>query len=242
MSATDLASIPTDFYFRFALRAPRVDGIPLQAGSGSTSNAKPTSKTASMDAPLLALPPKATLPFPGALREPTPWAEVRAAWNDNGLGFSIEVSGRKGALAYETLDPEKADSVHLWIDTRDTRDIHRASRYCHGFKVGVYSTPSGLVKSIPLQEPIRRASQNAPIADRELIATRAARTSDGYRLEIFFPAEALHGFDPDENRRLGFFYRVTHPKRGSLYLALDKTFPVAEDPSLWCTLELIDAP
>ena len=54
------------------------------------------------------------------------------------------------------------------------------------------------------------------------------------------PAEALNGFDPDTNRRLGFAYQVTDPDRGDQFLGVGREFPVAEDPSLWATLELRD--
>ena len=63
----------------------------------------------------------------------------------------------------------------------------------------------------------------------------------GYRLELFFPAEVLHGFDPETNRRLGFAYAVNDPDRGEQFLGVGREFPVGEDPSLWSVLELRDA-
>ena len=57
-------------------------------------------------------------------------------------------------------------------------------------------------------------------------------------MEMFLPAEALHGFDPETNRRLGFAYLVTDPDREDQYLTVGREFPIGEDPSLWATLEL----
>jgi hypothetical protein len=56
------------------------------------------------------------------------WADVRAAWNAGGLVFSVRVSGKKRKEA------EQDDGLHLWIDTRDVHDIHRAGRFCHRFR------------------------------------------------------------------------------------------------------------
>ena len=69
---------------------------------------------------------------------------------------------------------------------------------------------------------------------------RAERTLSGWRLELFFPAESLHGFDPETNRRLGFAYQVTDPDRGDQFFGVGREFPVGEDPSLWATLRLAD--
>jgi hypothetical protein len=62
----------------------------------------------------------------------------------------------------------------------------------------------------------------------------------GWRMEVFLTAEALHGFDPETNRRLGFAYQVTDPVRGDQFLSVGREFPVGEDPSLWATLELVE--
>lgn len=59
--------------------------------------------------------------------------EVRAAWNEQGVAFSITVSGKKQAPWCRESKIEDSDGVFLWIDTRDTHNIHRASRFCHQF-------------------------------------------------------------------------------------------------------------
>ena len=86
--------------------------------------------------------------------------------------------------------------------------------------------------------PIRPSATHT--ADPDAIRSFAERTRTGYRLELFLPASALLGFDPETNRRLGFAYRVTDPDRGDQFLTVGREFPIGEDPSLWATLELID--
>src|SRR5207237_937768 len=61
----------------------------------------------------------------------------------------------------------------------------------------------------------------------------------GYLLEAFLPAAALHGYDPEQHPRLGFFYSVRDEELGEQLLSLTLEFPFWEDPSLWSVLELV---
>jgi len=63
--------------------------------------------------------------------------------------------------------------------------------------------------------------------------------SDGYVLEALVPAEALTGFDPEEHSRLGFTYFVRDSELGEQTLGVGSELPFTEDPSLWCSLELL---
>jgi hypothetical protein len=136
------------------------------------------------------------------------------------------------------------DGVQLWIDTRDTRDISRATRFCHRFTARLrgLATARGPLGLELAQRPIARAVADAPICRTELLQGRAERLKGGWRIELFLPAEALHGFDPETNRRLGFAYQVTDPdpQREDQFLGVGREFPVGENPSLWSTLELRD--
>lgn len=224
MSSTATPLIPQGFYFRIALPCARIDGIPR---SGKAS--------------LLDLPDSTILPSLGRLDGREPWAEVRAAWNIEGLGFAFEVSGKPGNLVHVPDHPEDSDGVQLWIDTRDTRDIHRASRHCHRFHAAVLPGKGKTLDAVVRQLQIPRATHDAPLADLSGVRAEARKTRSGYRLEVFLPASVLNGFDPETNRRLGLCYRVTDPDRGDQFLTLGREFPIGEDPSLWSTLELTEA-
>ncbi len=91
-----------------------------------------------------------------------------------------------------------------------------------------------------VQKPIARATSDAPIAPRDKTTARGWLAEGGWRLDLLFQAEALHGFDPETNRRLGLAYRVSDQIRDDQYLAVGREFPVEENPSLWSTLELVD--
>ena len=213
--------IPQSFSFRAAFRCPKIEGMP-RSGKGR----------------LLDLPDSSLLPMLGLLDGRTPWAEVRVAWNSEGLGVALDVSGKSGNLTHVADRPEESDGVQLWIDTRDTRDIHRASRYCHRFHLAVVPGKGKGLEVAVRQLAIPRATGEAPLADLGPVRSLAQRSRSGYRLEAFLPASVLHGFDPETNRRLGFCYRVTDPDRGDQFLTVGREFPVGEDPSLWATLEL----
>ena len=61
---------------------------------------------------------------------------------------------------------------------------------------------------------------------------------DGYRVELWLDAADLHGFDPEANPRLGFYYLVRDRELGEQFLSVEHDFPFAFDPSVWSTIEL----
>ncbi len=77
------------------------------------------------------------------------------------------------------------------------------------------------------------------MADPELFRLAAEIEQDGYRLDVWIPAAALNGFDPDVNPYLGFYYCVRDSELGEQYLSVGRDFPFPHDPSLWSTLELV---
>ena len=83
-------------------------------------------------------------------------------------------------------------------------------------------------------------SSDLPLGKPESVIARADRLKGRWRLEVFLTAEALSGYDPETNRRLGFAYRITDPETFDECLGAGREFPVGENPSLWSTLELVD--
>jgi hypothetical protein len=232
--------LPQAFWFRLAMPCRRIDDLPRTGKSER----------------LLDLPASCRLPATASLDGLTAWADVRAAWNPRGLAVSVEAAARPGPgprAAAAEYRPEGSDGLQLWIDTRDTRTVSRATRFCHKFSArlhGLTGSGRGALRVEVQQKPIARAIADAPMGRVALIQTRAerlqgqgqAQAGGGWRLELYLPAEVLHGFDPDTNRRLGFAYQVTDPdpEREDQFLGVGREFPVGENPSLWSTLELRD--
>lgn len=191
------------------------------------------------DERLVELPDSARLDNFAALDEATNFADVRLAWNDFGLAVQVEVKGKSQPAAGDSDKPGAADGLRLWIDTRDARAGHRASRTCHQF--AFFPAGGGAEKDEPflIQSKINRALQDAPLANLADMPFRAHRMKGGYRLEAFLPAAVLTGFDPAEHPRLGVYYCVRDQELGDQFLSVGSDFPFSDDPSLWAVLELV---
>jgi hypothetical protein len=164
---------------------------------------------------------------------------VRAAWNLQGLGIAILAQTPPGLAAQNADRPEGFADVNLWIDTRDTRDVSRATRFCHRFSVRLTLTRDRKNLDVAInQRPIARAVADAPICSPNLLRTHAELNRTGWLLEVFMPSGALHGFDPETNRRLGFAYQISDHEREDQFMGVGRDFPIGENPSLWATLEL----
>jgi hypothetical protein len=167
------------------------------------------------------------------------FADVRLAWNDFGLAFQVEVRGKDQAPQGDAGRPRGSDGATLWIDTRDARASHRASRYCHQFHF--LPTGGGPDHDQPVfaQTKINRALHDAPLASAAGVPFRCVHRAGGYVLEAFLPAAILNGFDPEHNPRLGVYYGIRDVELGEQVLSVGPEFPYWEDPSLWSVLELV---
>jgi hypothetical protein len=166
------------------------------------------------------------------------FADVRLAWNELGIGLQVEVRGKQQLPVGAIERPRGSDGVTLWLDMRDARASHRASRYCQQFHF--LATGAGPEHDEPafVQAKINRALEDAPFAPTGSILFKVHVKKSGYLLEAFLPAAALNGYDPDEHLRLGFFYAVRDDELGEQLVSLSPEFPFWEDPSLWSVLEL----
>jgi hypothetical protein len=173
-----------------------------------------------------------------AIDEQKNFAEVCLAWNERGIGLQVEVRGKQQLPVGNPERPRGSDGVTLWLDTRDARTSHRGSRYCHQFHF--LATGAGPEHDEPafVQTKINRALEDAPFASASNVLFKVHSRKSGYVLEAFLPASALTGYDPEEHRRLGFFYAVRDDELGDQILSLGAEFPYWEDPSLWSVLEM----
>ncbi|RMF88593.1 MAG: hypothetical protein D6741_18955 [Planctomycetota bacterium] len=169
-----------------------------------------------------------------------PFATVAVGWNPSGLAIRLIVSGKKQSPWCRRSRIEDSDGLHLWIDTRGVRDVHRASRFCHRFAILPFGGGPEEKDPVRAAVPIPRA-QGTPHPRRpDAVHCRSQRLDDGYRLDVYFEADALTGYDPEEHSRLGFNYVVVDREHGQQSLSVDSpVFPFPSDPSLWAGLELI---
>lgn len=167
------------------------------------------------------------------------YADVRMAWAPQGLLFNVQVAGKQQPLWCRDSRLEDSDGFQVWIDTRATLNIHRASRYCHRFAFLPAGSGRGNAEPTADQLLINRARENArPIRPRELQVLSQV-TSSGYRMSAFVPAAALGGYDPAQHRQLGFTYAVYDRELGPQTFATGPAFPYDEDPTCWAQLDLV---
>jgi hypothetical protein len=164
-----------------------------------------------------------------------PFADVYMAWNDEGLFFAIDVQGAGGHTP-DVRRPLRGDGLQVWIDTRDVRNAHRGSRYCHHF---CFWPEKEKVAAGGRQFRLRRARGHPRLCDSERLDVASKVLKTGYRLEAHIPAVALTGYDPEENNRLGFTYLLRDKKLGRQVWTAEEILPVSYDPSLWGTAELV---
>ena len=212
-------NIPTRSFFTFEYACPATEVTPFLKGNltgWSDANRLPE---------LMSIERKDT------------YAEVFLGWSDEGLYLGFDVKGAAG-LEVQPKRPLKGDGVQVWIDTRDVRNVHRASRYCHHF----YFLAVGGRDDRPVagQMRIRRARAQGKPCDPQMITVRSKVGKRGYRLSAHLPSEILTGFDPTDSNRIGFTYLIRDTRLGRQYWTADEPLPVAYDPSLWGTVTLIE--
>lgn len=213
--------IPPAFAFRFAFPVPRVEKLPRRGKR------------------LLNLDESCRLTHPGAGLDFKPSnVDVRAGWNDNGIGLSAEISGKEHPPVSNPDRPDETDGIQFWLNTRSTRTIHRANRLCHTFCLLPNGDGKDGLSPLVRQLPIARASEDAPIFPPDAFRSASQTTADGYRVEAWIPANCLNGFDPEESPQLGFYWMLRDSEIGDRTLTVDTAFPFVGDPSLWQLLEL----
>jgi len=165
--------------------------------------------------------------------------DFRIAWNETGLLFSLIVSEKKQSLWCRSTQPDESDGIQICLDTRDIKDIHRASRFCH--RLLFLPIGSGRDQSQPTAVwlPIHRAKEHPNSIDLSQIKMKSAFSASGYRLDVFLPGKILTGFDPAEYPSLGFHFMVSDREYGSSYFLVAPPLPHDQDPSLWGTLVMM---
>ncbi len=176
--------------------------------------------------------------FHGELNLGPRFAELRLGWNERGMFVHLRTTGKKQSPWCRDSRLEDSDGLSLFIDTRNTQTIHRASRFCHRFVLLPQGAGRLLDEPTARLHEINRARENPKAIPQGKLSVLSEKRIDGYLLQAFLPAEAITGFDPAEHPQLGFSYAVIDRELGWQTFSLGPEFPFTSDPSLWGTLEL----
>ena len=181
-----------------------------------------------------------SLPNFSELEDMKPFADIRMGWGDAGIVVSVEVGGKNKSLWCRESAILESDGLQVWIDTRATHNVHRATRFCHWFIAMPNGSGPRKDKPIGNMLKINRSREDSPTLNRQKVTVESKVMKAGYKMSLFIPAKALNGWDAAENRTFGFNLAVIDSELGWQTLAIGPELPISEDPSLWQTLELVD--
>lgn len=168
-----------------------------------------------------------------------PFADVYWGWNEDGFFAAFDVPNRTTRLHCDPKHWWKEDGLRLCIDTRDARDIKRATRFCHFFYLLPTGGGSDGKQPIVGTHRMSRAKEPPAAVDLALIKLAARVDRHGYTVEVGIPAACLYGWDPAEHPRIGVFYKVKDRQLGAQHLSVDEELGWNADPSTWATGVLV---
>jgi hypothetical protein len=186
-----------------------------------------------------ALPDEAILPCLSCELAGAPkFAQVRLAVGKNAIFFQADVQGKRQLPWCRESRLEDSDGLHVWIDTRNSREVHRATKFCHRF--GFSPMGRGPKADLPFVgwAPINRARENPPPPPDDQLAIRARISEGRYRLVAALHFNALVGLELNDFPTVGFYFAVADRELGWQSLALQPDLPVMDNPSLWAQLQL----
>ena len=163
--------------------------------------------------------------------------DFRMGWNEKHLHFSATVTGKKRLPWCKPTHLEESEGIQICLDTRDVRNVHRATRFCQRFAFWPLGQGLEGKEPVALWFPIHRAKGHPNAVTVNRISVKSEQLSDGYRLAAVIPGDVLTGYDPNEHSRLGFHYYVVDKECGDKAFLVGRPFPHDQDPSLWGTLE-----
>ena len=220
MNQSPLPLLAPTFLFRFSVPCYRVDTL--------------------FSKKEMELPARNIMPSFGELEDRPVFSDFRLGWNPDGFALSLRVMGKKTSAWCRTTRMEDSDGLRIWFDTRDTGNIHRASRFCHEFMLMPEGGGKEGKKPFGGLIEIQRAKENPKAVAPEQITIHAEKRIDGYLLRAGIPTSALTGFDPTEQQFLGFTYAIMDRELGWQTFTISNEFPFTSDPTLWGRLELVD--
>lgn len=165
--------------------------------------------------------------------------DFRIAWNEKNFYFFATVSGKKRLSWCKINQPEESEGIQICLDTRDVRNVHRASRFCH--RLIFFPCGQGTSGQAPavLWVPVHRSKGHPNPIPVEKITLESETLKNGYRLGATIPGELLTGYEPNDFPQFGFHYYLVDHEIGNQAMLVGPPFPHDYDPSLWGTLDLV---
>jgi len=160
------------------------------------------------------------------------FADVWMAWHEEGLSFEMEVDKPFENSFFP--DFRKGDSIELFIDTRNLKNVKSVHRFCHHFCL--LPQEVGGVNALEITK--FRSEETRPLMDMEELKMTCQFDDSSYSVSLFFPSKLLYGYEPLEFPQLGFTYQINRfgGKPGHFCLS---SFNIENHPALWGSLKLV---
>ncbi len=161
------------------------------------------------------------------------FATVYMGWNEDGIQFKIKSDSpfQKAKKPYHT-----GDAVEFFIDTRDMKSSRIVNRFCHHF----FFLPEELNGKTKGEITRFRTEDSHPLCSEDLLFLESKKTKTGCEILISIPTEAMHGYDPQQFKRLGFTYRINSASGEKQHFASSSSeYDISQQPSLWGSIRLI---
>ncbi len=178
-------------------------------------------------------PKKSLLPDTTELLGEDCFADMGMTWHEEGLFIRMHAHKKFEEVSYPKFS--EGDALELFFDTRNLKEAGFPTRFCHHFLI----LPQEVQGVRALELSRFRGEESHPLCDPEKIEVLFRESSKEYFLDLHFPAEILHGYDPQVCDRLGFTYTVHRFKGNPQNFAVSSDYvSIAQNPSLWASCEL----
>jgi len=168
--------------------------------------------------------------------------DTRIAWSEEGITFQFLLRGKLRRPYCRLSDLEHSDGIEVYVDTRNTKNVHRATRYCHRFIFLPGGGGPGEKDPYGSMLKINMARGEPATMGAYQPHVECKLSSTGYRLTCHLSRQYLEGWSPSEQPEVGIFFHLRDAELGHICLAYDKQLPIGEDPSLWPTAFLARMP
>lgn len=162
------------------------------------------------------------------------FATLYMGWSVQGIELLVLVE--VPVTEIDDQDIVARDSVELFFDTRDIKTSGFNTKFCHHF----YFLPEPLNGLSAGEITKFRTEDKHDLCDFQDLIVKSKISSSGYALEIFIPAQCLHGYEPAQFDRLGFTYRINRAHGEPQHFSVTSNeYQIEQQPSLWSSLKLI---
>ncbi len=161
------------------------------------------------------------------------FAEIWLGWQPEGWECLARVTVPYQRVSYPNIS--KGDSLELFIDTRDLKNVGTVTRFCHHF----FFLPEAVEGEQKGEITHFRGEERHDLCEAGSLFLQAKQTKQGYELAIRIPTECLHGFDPDQCERVGFTYRLNRASGNPQHFNVSgEEYSFEQQPALWSSLKL----